>query len=79
MPVAHRSTGTSDAPGRLQDVLVLALDTATPASTAAVAEVTGAGMRGLAERREVDTRAHGELLAPAIAETLAEAGLRSAG
>jgi tRNA threonylcarbamoyl adenosine modification protein YeaZ len=62
----------------LQDVLVLALDTATPASTAAVAEVTGAGMRGLAERREVDTRAHGELLAPAIAETLAEAGLRPA-
>jgi tRNA threonylcarbamoyl adenosine modification protein YeaZ len=62
----------------LQNVLVLALDTATPASTAAVAEVTGTGMRGLAERREVDTRAHGELLAPEIAETLDEAGLRPA-
>jgi tRNA threonylcarbamoyl adenosine modification protein YeaZ len=57
-------------------VLVLALDTATPASTAAVAEVTGTGLRGLAERREVDTRAHGELLAPDIAETLREAGAR---
>jgi tRNA threonylcarbamoyl adenosine modification protein YeaZ len=60
----------------LQDVLVLALDTATPATTAAVAEVTGTGMRGLAERREVDTRAHGELLAPQIVKTLAEAGVR---
>ncbi len=59
-------------------MLVLALDTATPATTAAVAEVTGTGMRGLAERREVDTRAHGELLAPAIAGTLAEAGVRVA-
>lgn len=59
-------------------MLVLALDTATPASTAAVAEVTGTGMRGLAERREVDTRAHGELLAPGIAETLAEAGITAA-
>jgi tRNA threonylcarbamoyl adenosine modification protein YeaZ len=57
-------------------VLVLALDTATPASTAAVAEVTGAGMKGIAERRTVDARAHGELLAPEIAATLAEAGIR---
>jgi tRNA threonylcarbamoyl adenosine modification protein YeaZ len=57
-------------------VLVLALDTATPASTAAVAEVTSGGMRGIAERRTVDPRAHGELLAPEIAATLAEAGIR---
>jgi tRNA threonylcarbamoyl adenosine modification protein YeaZ len=57
-------------------VLVLALDTATPASTAAVAEVTDTGMRGLAERRTVDPRAHGELLAPEIARTLEEAGVR---
>jgi tRNA threonylcarbamoyladenosine biosynthesis protein TsaB len=57
-------------------VLVLALDTATPASTAAVAEVTETGMRGLAERRTVDPRAHGELLAPEIASTLEEAGVR---
>jgi len=58
------------------DVLVLALDTATPASTAAVAEVTGDGMRGIAERRTVDARAHGELLAPQIHATLDEAGVR---
>ena len=57
-------------------MLVLALDTATPASTAAGAEVTGGGMRGIAERRTVDPRAHGELLAPEIAATLAEAGIR---
>lgn len=57
-------------------MLVLALDTATPASTAAVAEVTGGGMRGIAERRTVDPRAHGELLAPEIAAVLDEAGIR---
>ena len=57
-------------------MLVLALDTATPASTAALAEVTDGGMRGIAERRTVDARAHGELLAPEIAATLAEAGVR---
>jgi tRNA threonylcarbamoyl adenosine modification protein YeaZ len=59
-------------------VLVLALDTATPASTAALVEVTADGMRGIAERRTVDPRAHGERLAPAIAATLAEAGARPA-
>jgi tRNA threonylcarbamoyl adenosine modification protein YeaZ len=58
------------------DVLVLALDTATPASTAAVAQVTGDGMRGIAERRTVDARAHGELLAPQIHAVLGEAGVR---
>jgi tRNA threonylcarbamoyl adenosine modification protein YeaZ len=57
-------------------VLVLAIDTATPASTAAVAEVDDSGMKGLAERRVVDTRGHGDLLAPEIAATLDEAGVR---
>ncbi len=57
-------------------MLVLALDTATPASTAAVAEVTDDGLHGLAERRTVDARAHGELLAPQIHATLGEAGVR---
>jgi tRNA threonylcarbamoyl adenosine modification protein YeaZ len=57
-------------------VLVLALDTATPASTAALAEVTGDGMRGIAERRTVDARAHGELLAPEIAALLDEGDVR---
>ena len=59
-------------------MLVLALDTATSASTAAVAEVTDGGMRGIAERRTVDARAHGELLAPQIHATLDEAGVRPA-
>jgi tRNA threonylcarbamoyl adenosine modification protein YeaZ len=57
-------------------VFVLALDSATPASTAAIAEVTDGGMKGIAERRTVDPRAHGELLAPQIQETLEEAGVR---
>ncbi len=57
-------------------MLVLALDSATPASTAAIAEVTDGGMKGIAERRTVDARAHGELLAPQIRETLDEAGVR---
>ncbi|GAB1689359.1 tRNA (adenosine(37)-N6)-threonylcarbamoyltransferase complex dimerization subunit type 1 TsaB [Krasilnikovia sp. M28-CT-15] len=55
-------------------MLVLALDTSTPAVTAALAEVTDDGMRGVAERRTVDPRAHGELLAPQIATLLADAG-----
>ena len=59
-------------------MLVLALDTATPASTAAVAEVTDAGLHGIAESRTVDPRAHGEMLAPQIRQTLAEAGVRPA-
>ena len=59
-------------------MLVLGLDTATPAITVAAAEVVGDALRGLAERRTVDPRAHGELLAPQIRETLAEAGARVA-
>jgi tRNA threonylcarbamoyl adenosine modification protein YeaZ len=55
-------------------VLVLALDTSTPAVTAALAEVTDSGMKGVAERRTVDPRAHGELLAPQVAALLAAAG-----
>jgi tRNA threonylcarbamoyl adenosine modification protein YeaZ len=57
-------------------VLVLALDTATPASTAALVEVTADGIVGVAERRTVDPRAHGEKLAPTIAAILSGAGVR---
>ena len=57
-------------------MLVLALDTATPASTAALVEVTPDGLSGVAERRTVDPRAHGEKLAPEIAAVLADAGCR---
>ena len=57
-------------------MLVLALDTATPASTAALVEVTADGLRGVAERRTVDPRAHGEKLAPEIAAILADHDVR---
>jgi tRNA threonylcarbamoyl adenosine modification protein YeaZ len=51
--------------------VLLALDTATPAVTVAVAD----GERILAERTTVDARRHGELLAPAIEAVLRDAGL----
>jgi tRNA threonylcarbamoyl adenosine modification protein YeaZ len=60
-------------------VLVVVVDTSTPAVTAALALVDphATGIKGvemLAERRTVNARAHGELLAPAIAQVLAEGG-----
>jgi tRNA threonylcarbamoyl adenosine modification protein YeaZ len=57
-------------------VLVLALDTATPASSAALVTVSADRLEGVAQRRTVDPRAHGEKLAPEIAAVLAEAGVR---
>ncbi len=51
--------------------VLLALDTATPAVTVAVAD----GATVLAERSVVDARRHGELLAPTIAAVLADAGV----
>ncbi|HET9517571.1 MAG TPA: tRNA (adenosine(37)-N6)-threonylcarbamoyltransferase complex dimerization subunit type 1 TsaB [Actinoplanes sp.] len=71
-------------------MLVLVLDTSTPAVTAAVAEIRDADPAGpraadqaggaavvRAERFVVDGRAHGELLAPQITAVLAEAGVRA--
>ncbi|MBA2773493.1 MAG: tRNA (adenosine(37)-N6)-threonylcarbamoyltransferase complex dimerization subunit type 1 TsaB, partial [Nocardioidaceae bacterium] len=49
--------------------MLLALDTATPAVTVAVAD----GEDVLAQRCTIDPRRHGELLAPAISEVLAAA------
>lgn len=57
-------------------MLVLVLDTATPAVTAALAEVKPSGHAVLAQRATVDGRAHGELLAPQIDALLAEAGVK---
>ncbi|MFF7413651.1 tRNA (adenosine(37)-N6)-threonylcarbamoyltransferase complex dimerization subunit type 1 TsaB [Streptomyces lydicus] len=51
-------------------MLLLALDTATPAVTVALHDGTGI----LAESRQVDARRHGELLLPAVDRVLAEAG-----
>ena len=57
-------------------MLILVLDTATPAITAALAEVTPDDVRLVAERVTVDGKAHGEQLAPAIDAVLAEAGTK---
>jgi tRNA threonylcarbamoyl adenosine modification protein YeaZ len=51
-------------------VFVVVVDTSTPAVTAALALVGPARVEIVAERTTVDARAHGELLAPAIAEVM---------
>jgi tRNA threonylcarbamoyl adenosine modification protein YeaZ len=59
----------------LKTVLVLAVDTATPAITAGVVAVAeSAPPRVLAERVTVDAKAHGELLTPHVLGALAAAG-----
>jgi tRNA threonylcarbamoyl adenosine modification protein YeaZ len=55
-------------------VLVLAIDTSTPAVTAGVASLDAAGVAVLGERVTVDARAHGELLTPHVLDALREAG-----
>ncbi|WP_069814543.1 tRNA (adenosine(37)-N6)-threonylcarbamoyltransferase complex dimerization subunit type 1 TsaB [Streptomyces sp. TP-A0874] len=53
-------------------MLLLALDTATPAVSVALHD----GTRTLAESHRVDARRHGELLLPAVDRVLAEAGVK---
>jgi tRNA threonylcarbamoyl adenosine modification protein YeaZ len=55
-------------------VLVIALDTSTPAVTAGLVALEDGGPRSLAERVTVNPRAHGELLAPHVLEVMAQAG-----
>lgn len=57
-------------------MLVLVVDSSTPAVTAALAEITADGVALRAQRRTVDARAHGELLAPQVDAVLREAGAR---
>ncbi|WP_036376803.1 tRNA (adenosine(37)-N6)-threonylcarbamoyltransferase complex dimerization subunit type 1 TsaB [Micromonospora sp. ATCC 39149] len=59
-------------------MLVLVVDSSTPAVTAALVEVTAAGVTARAQRRTVDARAHGELLAPQVGAILADVGIRPA-
>jgi tRNA threonylcarbamoyl adenosine modification protein YeaZ len=54
-------------------VLILAIDTATPAVTAGVVRLDG--LKVLAERVTVDARAHAEQLTPNVVGALADAGL----
>ncbi|TWP46418.1 tRNA (adenosine(37)-N6)-threonylcarbamoyltransferase complex dimerization subunit type 1 TsaB [Lentzea tibetensis] len=55
-------------------MLVLAVDTATPAVTAGVVELLPDSLTLLAQRVTVNAKAHGELLTPHIQACLAEAG-----
>lgn len=57
-------------------MLVLVVDSSTPAVTAALAEVTATDVALRAQRRTVDARAHGELLAPQVDAVLDEVGAR---
>ncbi|NJP33198.1 tRNA (adenosine(37)-N6)-threonylcarbamoyltransferase complex dimerization subunit type 1 TsaB [Micromonospora thermarum] len=59
-------------------MLVLVVDSSTPAVTAALVKVSAAGVETRAHRRTVDARAHGELLAPQVDAVLADAGARPA-
>jgi tRNA threonylcarbamoyl adenosine modification protein YeaZ len=63
---------------RVHIVLVLVVDSSTPAVTAALAEITDRGVRLIVQRETVDARAHGELLAPQVQAVLQEAGARAA-
>jgi tRNA threonylcarbamoyl adenosine modification protein YeaZ len=57
-------------------VLVVVVDSATPAVTAALAALREDRVEIVAERVSVDARAHGELLAPGIHGVLREAGVK---
>ncbi|OHV49723.1 tRNA N6-adenosine(37)-N6-threonylcarbamoyltransferase complex dimerization subunit TsaB [Pseudofrankia sp. BMG5.36] len=64
-------------------MLVLALDTSTPACSVALVQIPDAAprpgaMRPLASPQVVDARRHGELLSPLMRDTLAEAGVKPA-
>ncbi|MGC4783908.1 tRNA (adenosine(37)-N6)-threonylcarbamoyltransferase complex dimerization subunit type 1 TsaB [Micromonospora zamorensis] len=57
-------------------MLVLVVDSSTPAVTAALVEVSADGVVSRAHRCTVDARAHGELLAPQVEAVLADADAR---
>jgi tRNA threonylcarbamoyl adenosine modification protein YeaZ len=59
----------------LSTVFALVLDTSSAAVTAGVVEVTGAGVKVLAEHVEINSRGHGEYLAPVIDASLSECAL----
>ncbi|MCW2654945.1 MAG: hypothetical protein JWR32_5921 [Mycobacterium sp.] len=56
-------------------MILLAIDTSTPAVTAGVVRRSGGAIDVLAERVTVDARAHAEQLTPNVLDALADAGL----
>jgi tRNA threonylcarbamoyl adenosine modification protein YeaZ len=56
-------------------MLALVLDTSSAAVTAGIVRFSDSSVTVLAQRVTVDARAHGELLAPSIRESLASAGV----
>lgn len=57
-------------------MLVLALDTATPAVTAGVVELTATAVAARSVRVATDARKHAELLMPGVLAACADAGIR---
>ncbi|MBQ0922962.1 tRNA (adenosine(37)-N6)-threonylcarbamoyltransferase complex dimerization subunit type 1 TsaB [Saccharopolyspora endophytica] len=55
-------------------MLVIALDTSTPAVTAGLVDLDEGSPRVLAERVTINPRAHGELLMPQLVDVMEEAG-----
>jgi tRNA threonylcarbamoyl adenosine modification protein YeaZ len=60
-------------------VIVLAIDTATPAITAGIVSLDAGTPQTLAQRVTVNARAHGELLTPQVQQVLAEANVQLGG
>lgn len=56
-------------------MILLAIDTSTPAVTAGVVRRSGGAIEVLAERVTIDARAHAEQLTPNVLDALADAGL----
>lgn len=74
MPAAPPAAGYRGLAVIWKIMLVMALDTATPAVTVGLVAWGDGGPESLAERVTVNPRAHGELLTPQLLEVLAEAG-----
>jgi tRNA threonylcarbamoyl adenosine modification protein YeaZ len=68
--------GPARARPTLDGVLVLAIDTATPAITAGLVELTADAARPRAARVVQDSRQHAELLMPGVLAACAEAGAK---
>src|SRR5699024_4723904 len=68
---AGLGTVRARSPPYSRGVLLLAIDTATPAVTAGVVSLDGSGALTLAERATVNPRAHGELCTPHLRDAVA--------